>query len=164
MDNPILQAMKQSSAPTSQAGSNPILSHMKGDTFQASSTQPINADQTPDDINNAQSYVGNQGYNGYCQTFVEQMTGSGWRGSSAIDAWNRYNQQGQAVEGTRGVKPGDVLYFSPNSSNENYGHTGIYLGGNKFVSATDNGVENYDLNDWRNLTGQDILGYVGGKK
>ena len=54
----------------------------------------------------------------------------------------------------------DLVYFSPNASNEGYGHTGVYSGNGQMISATDNGVKQSNLGDWLKQTGQKILGYV----
>lgn len=111
------------------------------------------------DILNAYNYLGSQAYDDYCQAFVEQAL-YGHQGvyPSAIAAWNQ--QQDKAVQGTQGMSPGDTVYFSPNQGNGGNGHTGIYMGNNEFISATDNGVQTNDLNNWQKMTGQQLLGYV----
>lgn len=140
-----------SSISTPPASSSPMAS-----TPALSNPSPV---QTPDDVALAQKSIGDQSYNGWCQAFVEHATqGKTGLYPSAIAAWQQ--QQNKAVPGLTGVKPGDPIYFAPNDSNEGYGHTGIYVGDNKFISATDNGVKTYDLNDWSNMTGQQILGYL----
>lgn len=115
---------------------------------------PINAI-----ISAAAKHLGTQNFNNFCQAFVEKVT-KGKTGiyPSAITAWQQ--QQNKAVSGTRGMKPGDVIYFSPNASNQGYGHTGIYVGNNKFISATGKGVAEVDLSQWQQMTGQQLLGYV----
>jgi len=117
-----------------------------------------NQNSTPDDVKAAKADSSDQNFNGWCQAFVEQATGSKVKYPSAIDAWNA--QKDKAVPTTIGMKPGDLVYFSPNDSNEGNGHTGIYEGNNQFISATDKGVIPYDLTDWQKLTGQSILGYI----
>ena len=128
------------------------------------SSYPDLISTTPKDIQVAESKdlpinpnTQNTDYKNWCQAFVEQVTGSGWKGGTAFEAWQ--NQQNKAVQGTAGIKPGDVIYFTPTADNQ-AGHTGIYEGKNKFISATDNGVEVLDLKDWQKSTGQKILGYV----
>jgi hypothetical protein len=108
----------------------------------------------------ANSYYGSQAYDDYCQKFVEQATyGHSNIYDSAIAAWNAQRQN--AVAGSiNGAKPGDLVYFSPNEGNKYFGHTGIYMGNNQFISATDNGVQYQDLNKWQKSTGQSLLGYV----
>lgn len=107
----------------------------------------------------ASQYLGTQDFNNFCQAFVEKVT-QGKTGiyPSAIQAWQ--SQQNNAVQGTQGLQPGDTVYFSPNASNNGYGHTGVYQGNGKFISATSNGVREYDLNQWQQMTGQQLLGYV----
>lgn len=97
-------------------------------------------------------------YKGLCQAFVEATIGSGWKGGSAIQAWQ--NQQDKAVPSLNGIKPGDPIYFAADRSNGGYGHTGIYMGNGNFLSATDNGIQNLPLNDWIKATDQHILGYL----
>lgn len=103
-------------------------------------------------VKNASQYLGQPLDQGDCQAFVEQMT-KGRTGiyPTAIDAWNSQNKQ--AIRGLEGIRPGDAIYFTPN-------HTGIYAGNNQFISATDNGVEINNVNDWSQKTGQGILGYI----
>ena len=132
-------------------------------------TSPSLEEQINQIVPNGDSKVlsseGDQNYNGYCESFVEKMNDLPNMGGSAKEAWDNYSKQGKAVQGTAGIKEGDLIYFAPDSSNENFGHTGIYQGNNKMVSATYDGVKPTDLNDWLLQTGQSILGYVpmGGK-
>jgi hypothetical protein len=100
----------------------------------------------------------NGSYNGYCQKFVEDTTyGTSGIFPSAVDAWNSISDK---VEGLQGVKSGDLVYFTPDQSNEYNGHVGIYKGNGKFKSATDAGIADYSLEDWTKSTGQKVLGYV----
>lgn len=114
-------------------------------------------------INTARSALGSQDYNGYCQTFVGDVTGNATWGTSALDAWQ--NSQDRAVQGLDGIKEGDLVYFvgnSPDAPGGTYenGHTGIYTGNGQFVSATNNGVQENDLGQWINDNNQSILGYI----
>lgn len=111
-------------------------------------------------LNTAAQYLGTSDYNNFCEAFVEQAT-QGHTGTypSAIQAW--LAQQKSAVSGTtKGIQPGDTVYFSANEGNGGYGHTGIYVGNNQFISATNNGVQTQDLSQWQSSTGQQLLGYV----
>jgi len=120
-------------------------------------TQAIQSGANPLSLAIAKKQLGDREYIGYCEKFVEQVT-KGTTGiyPSAIDAWNQ--QQDKAVTGLDGVQPGDPVYFAPDSSNQGYGHTGIYAGDNQFVSATDNGIQQNDLGKWQQSTGQQVLG------
>lgn len=110
-------------------------------------------------MNNLTSYLGSQAFNDMCQKFVEQMTlGHSGVYPSAIAAWNA--NAPKAYSGLQGANPGDIVYFSPNAGNGNNGHTGIYLGNNQFISATDQGVKKTDINQWMQATGQKLLGYL----
>ena len=88
----------------------------------------------------------------------EKTTGRSGIYGSAIEAWQQ--QQKKAVQGINGLREGDAVYFTPNSSNDGSGHTGIYTGNGRFISATYNGVEENDLQEWQNRTGQNVLGYI----
>ncbi len=128
-------------------------------TPDMSNLPPVASAKAPDDVALAQRSTGDQSYNGWCQAFVEHATmGKTGIFPSAIAAWN--NQQDKAIPGLDGVKAGDPIYFAPNSSNEGYGHTGIYTGNGKFISATDNGVKEIPIDEWSKATGQQILGYL----
>lgn len=114
-------------------------------------------------IDLARSQLGSQDYNGYCQTFVGDVTGDATWGTSALDAWQ--NSQDRAVQGLDGIKEGDLVYFvgnSPDAPGGTYenGHTGIYTGNGQFVSATGVGVQEADLGQWINDNNQSILGYI----
>lgn len=121
-------------------------------------TEALRAGANPRDLDIARSYMGAKAFIGYCQAFVNRVTGGKTSGASAIQAWNNAPQKVQGT--TQGMQPGDLVYFSPNSSNRGYGHTGIYAGNNQFISATDNGVKQTGLFDWMKETGQKLLGYV----
>lgn len=118
--------------------------------------QALGAGANPMILALAKQMLGKKAYVGYCQAFVRQMGGT-TQGASAIQAWN--NAQNK-VQGTQGMQPGDLVYFSPNQSNQGYGHTGIYSGDNRYVSATNSGILENDLNNWQTATGQKLLGYV----
>lgn len=129
---------------------------------QSTALPPIQQQsQLPGDVQSAQSDSGDQSYNNYCEKFVEQAVyGKAGMFPTAADAINSYSQQGQAFAGTQGIQPGDMVYFAPDKSNRFEGHAGIYSGNGSFVSATDNGVEEYSLKDWEKQTGQQLVGYV----
>jgi hypothetical protein len=99
-------------------------------------------------LNTASQYLGTKDFNNFCEAFVEQ----------AIQAW--IAQQKNSVQGTQGIQPGDTVYFAADKSNGGYGHTGIYIGNNQFISATYNGVKTANLSQWQQSTGQKLLGYV----
>ena len=121
-------------------------------------TQAIQNGADPSLLDQASQYLNKNQFIGLCEAFVEKMT----KGVEGIykDASTAWNQQASKVTGLTGVKPGDAVYFAPDASNGYNGHTGVYEGNNQFVSATYNGVKQYDLNDWQKMTGQKLLGYV----
>ena len=110
----------------------------------------------PQDLANASTIPAQSGW---CQKFVDDAIGTPQqnRQPSADAAWANYQATGQAVQGTQGIQPGDLLYFSNN-------HVGIYSGGDKFVSATEEDqkspVKNQSIKAWYDLTGDVPLGYV----
>ncbi len=109
-------------------------------------------------ISNASQYLGSSAFDDLCQAFVEQAT-YGHQGvyPSAISAWNSQNTK---VQGSKGISPGDLVYFGADSSNNGFGHAGIYTGNNQFISATNSGVGYNDLDKWQQNTGQRLLGYI----
>ncbi|MCK9371058.1 C40 family peptidase [Candidatus Dojkabacteria bacterium] len=123
---------------------------------QKATQQALSVGANPLVLALAKQMLGKKAYVGYCQQFVKEMGGT-TRGASAIQAWN--NAQNK-VQGTQGIQPGDLVYFSPNSTNQGFGHTGVYEGDNKYISATNSGVLRNDLNAWQTATGQKLLGYV----
>lgn len=137
------------------SGGNDFLSGYEGNT---QTPQQSSSGSVPKDVQNAASLSGNTDYNGLCEAFVEQEAGLPNMGGSASDAWDNWVGQGKGRTDMQNAKPGDLIYFS--DPNNEAGHTGIYEGNNKFISATDNGVATYDLGDWTALTGQSINGYV----
>jgi hypothetical protein len=97
-------------------------------------------------------------YNGFCQRFVEQATyGTTGHFASAAQAWNTIQNK---VVGLDGIKPGDLVYFTPDKSNNNDGHVGIYEGNGMFKSATGTGIKDISLQDWSQQTGQSPMGYI----
>lgn len=121
--------------------------------------QALSVGADPRSLEIAKKYLGTSKFIGYCQAFVRQVTGGRTSGASAIQAWNNAPQK---IQGIQGMQPGDLVYFSPNSSNKGFGHTGIYAGNGQFVSATDKGIRSAGLGEWMNYTGQRLLGYVPG--
>jgi hypothetical protein len=103
-------------------------------------------------------------YNGFCQQFVDDIIGTPAqnRQPSASSAWSNYAQTGKAVQGTQGIKPGDIIYF--NDPNDPNGHVGFYTGGDSFISATQQDpqhpVKTQSLKGWQDLTGDSVLGFV----
>jgi hypothetical protein len=122
-------------------------------------SQALGVGADPKSLEIARQYLGTSKFIGYCQRFVRQVTGGRTIGASAIEAWNKAPQK---IQGVQGIQPGDPVYFSPNSSNRGYGHTGIYAGNGQFVSATDRGIRQANLGEWIKATGQKLLGYVPG--
>ena len=120
--------------------------------------------QTPSDVTSAQNNAGSQAYDDYCQKFVEQMT-TGHSGifPSASAAINHYQQEGKLVTNPIGMKPGNLIYFSPDQSNKGFGHVGILTKDNRFISATEKGVEEMPISQWQQLTGQKVAGFVNPK-
>lgn len=139
------------------------VSTQKVDNSALATSSAIQAGAHPDLLAAARSQLGKKAYIGFCEAFVEQAT-RGQRGMfpSAIAAWN--GQQNVARPGTNGMQPGDIVYFNADPSNQNFGHTGIYAGNNQFISATNNGIQQTDLDAWQKSTGQKLLGYVPNPK
>lgn len=137
-----------------------------------SPSQPQSSDPWSDIVNatptsnanvaQAQTKLGNQDRNGYCQQFVEEATyGKSGMYPTAIDAWDTYAKNGQAYQGDVQKAPsGSLIYFAPDKSNEDAGHVGISDGKGGMISATDNGVEATSVADWQARTKQKPLGYV----
>jgi hypothetical protein len=123
--------------------------------------QALRAGADPRDLELARQYMGVKKFIGYCQAFVNRVSGGKTSGASAIEAWNKAPTR---IQGTQGIQPGDLVYFSPNASNRGYGHTGIYEGNGKFISATNSGIRSSDLMGWLKSTGQKLLGYVPGDR
>ena len=83
-------------APQSSNSSIDQLAQSYGFKPQTPSDATSTQNNTPTDVSKALNpdlptnpNTGDKNYNGWCQAFVEQMTGSGWKGNSAADAWNR---------------------------------------------------------------------------
>ena len=119
--------------------------------------QALSAGANPAELEIARKYLGKKDFIGYCQAFVNRISGGKTSGASAIQAWNSAQQR---IAGTQGLQPGDLVYFTPNKSNSGYGHTGVYAGNNQFISATNAGIRQNSIMDWMKQTGQKLLGYV----
>jgi cell wall-associated NlpC family hydrolase len=144
---------------TPPLGTTPDQKREVSSTAQAT-TEAVSNGASPELLNNAKKMLGAQAYIGLCESFVENATGSGWQGTSAIDAWN--NNSNVAQTDMSKIKPGDKIYFGADASNGYFGHTGIYTGNNQFISATYNGIQENDLSNWVNSTGQRVLGFLPG--
>ena len=110
----------------------------------------------------AKADQGDQSYNGYCESFAEQVAyGKQNIYGSAAEAWSNYVNSGKARGGDVQKAPkGAMIYFAPDASNWGDGHVGFSDGQGNLVSATSQGVKSIPLNDWIKQTGQTPLGYV----
>ena len=125
-------------------------------------TDAAAAGAPPEQLAWAEQHLGDQAYIGLCEQFVEKAGGTTGQYASAIDAWDGQKNTRVDDPSLKGIQPGDKVYFAPDNSNGGYGHTGLYAGNGQFISATDNGVRQYDLGQWQKMTGQQPLGYVPG--
>lgn len=121
----------------------------------------VQAGADPAALVNAKHDLGVKDFIGLCERFVEQVSkGATGMFASAKDAFNQQKQQGQAQTDFSKMKPGDAIYFAADASNGGYGHTGIYSGNGKFISATNNGVQEHPIDQWSKSTGQKPVGFV----
>jgi NlpC/P60 family len=100
----------------------------------------------------AKSQFGSSAWNGLCERFVENAFGTQGQYATAQAAYN-------ALHTSTNWSPniGSLVWFVPNASNGEAGHVGIYIGNGQFISATDNGVQIYDLTYWNS----NIASYEG---
>lgn len=117
--------------------------------------------ELPDNITEARQHLGSTDFNGLCERFVEKTTlGKSGVYPSAKDAWENYYAEGKGTTDLEKARPGDIIFFQPDVSNDGYGHTGVLSGNGSFLSATDDGVQEMSLTDWQNMTKQQIQGIV----
>ena len=98
-------------------------------------------------------------YAGYCLQWVDDQQGN--KGARQQTAYADF-QQNQAAGNisTKGTPPkGARVYFAPNDTNGGMGHVGISTGNGNFTSATDNGVQTFNIQQWDKYAGQDYIGY-----
>jgi cell wall-associated NlpC family hydrolase len=97
-----------------------------------------------------------------CERFAEEATyGKSGMYGSAADAWDNYAQSGKAYQGNIQEAPsGALIYFAPDNSNGGFGHVGVADGKGNMISATYNGVQASNIDDWIKNTGQTPLGFV----
>ena len=141
-------------SPSQDSGNDPYSAFISSHANPSDVTQATNEASDP---NSTQ-------YSGMCQQFVDDIIGTPPenRAPSASQAWQNYQTNGQAVQGTSGIKPGDLIYFQDPKNSD--GHVGFYTGGDNFVSATqqdpNHPVQTQSISAWQDLTGDSILGYV----
>lgn len=129
-------------------------------TISTAASAALQSGAQPKDVAWAQSHLDDQEFINLCEKFVENSQGRSGIYASAIQAWAK--QKDNRVEGLQGIKPGDAIYFDADQSNGGYGHTGVYEGNGRFISATSDGVKEYSVAQWEKITGQSVLGYVPG--
>ena len=98
---PQLQSVDQSLTPTSNR--------------MQSVDEFLQPEETPSNVTEARSLTGNTDYNGWCQSFAEDVTKSGWKGGTAIEAFNNYQKEGKATNDVEHARPGDLIYFPSNT-------------------------------------------------
>ena len=98
----------------------------------------------------AMSRIGQGGWAGWCERFVENAFGTGGRHASA---WAAAQAMMTNPGGAMANAPaGTLLFFRPDASNQGFGHVGISLGDGRMVSATNNGPEvTGSSNYWQGL-------------
>ncbi len=101
-------------------------------------------------------------YAGLCLKWVDDQQGNTTRYPTAYADFQAHAKAGD-IQTSDKIPSGARIYFSPNESNGNMGHVGIYEGNGKFISATDNGVKTFPIKDWENMTGQMYLGFTTSK-
>lgn len=127
-------------------------------TVASATTQAVQAGANPAILNNAKKLLGNQNFIGLCERFVEIATqGKSGIYPSAIAAFTA--QKDKAVPLDQ-AKPGDAVYFAPDKSNNNFGHTGVIADNGSMISATNTGVKQTPISTWTQNTGQKILGVI----
>lgn len=83
------------------------------------------------------------GANTLCEKFMEDMTGCGWQGVSAIAAWEA-NQARVVTD----PQPGDAVYFGPAAENGGYGHVAVVIGPDEMVGVGYAGVIRTTISTW----------------
>ena len=98
----------------------------------------------------AMSRVGQAGWAGWCERFVENAFGTSGRYPSA---WAAAQAMTTNAGGSMANAPkGAIMYFRPHPSNGGFGHVGISLGNGQMISATNNGPEVTGINNyWQGL-------------
>lgn len=116
----------------------------------------------PQDVKNAEEYLGQGVDQGMCEEFTSQMTDNVKWGETSADAFQNQLQQGLAVaDPTLTNMPiGAKIYWNPSSANGGNGHTAIYIGNNKMISADYDKVSINDISAWASNTGMTPSGYV----
>ncbi len=95
----------------------------------------------------AKSVIGSHAWDGFCETFVELAYGASYRYANAQAAFTDLH-----TSTNRNPDLGALVWFVPNSGNGGFGHVGIYIGNDQFISATNNGVATYTISYWdRNI-------------
>lgn len=101
--------------------------------------------------------TGNYSYSGECLKWVDDQQGNSSSRQPTAIADYQANAQAGNIE-TKGTPPkGARVYFS--SPDIPAGHVGISDGNGSFTSATDNGVQTFNIDQWQQYAGQSYLGY-----
>jgi len=156
MDEQIQSILDQATTPQ---GSQPTES---GDPVNSILQSAGITSQAPEDVSLAeqQAQAKSQDDNGYCQRFVEKITGSKKHYGSAVQAWNDYVKQGKAFADISKAPPGSLLYYAPDAGNRGFGHVAVTDGNGNQIGATYHGVQQDTTQNWLQKTGQTPLGFV----
>lgn len=98
-----------------------------------------------DAVSWANSNLGSQAWDNYCELFVENAFGTSGQYASA-----QANYNGGTHYWSWPPPYGALVFFAPNSSNEYVGHVGLYTSNGNFISATSYGVAVYNMTYWSN--------------
>lgn len=116
----------------------------------------------PQDVKNAEEYLGQGIDQGMCEAFASQMTNGQKWGATSADAFQNQLQQGLAIaDPTLSNMPiGSKIYWKPSPANGGNGHTAIYMGNNQMISADYDKVSINNISAWEQNTGMTPSGYV----
>lgn len=185
--NPIQQALQQQGQnpqpnqtnPTDQVFQN-TLTKIRQNLSQAGQDQSQDQPTTPDNQQaaisqalgqlNDKSISGQVGkaiqtpnYAGYCLAWVDDQQGNANRQPTAIADY-QVNASQNNIKTSMDAPKGARVYFNADQSNANMGHVGIANGDGTFTSATDNGIQTFDIPAWEKYSGQQYLGYATPQK
>ena len=126
---------------------------------QASISQAMATLKDTSTIGQVGKAIATPNYAGYCLQWVDDQQGNTNRQPTAIADY-QVNAQANNINSSLDAPKGARVYFNADASNGNMGHVGISNGDGTFTSATDNGVQTFDIPDWEKYSGQQYLGYA----
>lgn len=139
---------------------NALMSTPSNSTSNAAKAMALLQPESKSTITQVGKAIQTPAYAGYCLQYVDDKTGNSQRQPTAYADYQANQAAGNIDTSMKDIPKGARVYFAPNATNGGMGHVGLSNGDGSFTSATDNGVQTFNIKDWEQYADQQFIGYA----